>query len=42
MAMISAWCRKRSRMVVAEGTSPRSLPQSSSGRLEVIIVDRVS
>ena len=29
-------------MAVAEGTSPMSLPQSSSGRFEVIIVDRVS
>ena len=27
---------------MAEGTSPMSLPQSSSGRFEVIIVDRVS
>jgi hypothetical protein len=27
---------------VALGTSPRSFPQSSSGRFEVIIVDRVS
>ena len=27
---------------MALGTSPRSFPQSSSGRFEVIIVDRVS
>ena len=42
MVMISAWCRKRSRIAVAEGTSPRSLPQSSSGRLLVMIVERFS
>ena len=33
---------KRSRMAVALGTSPMSLPQSSSGRLEVIMVERFS
>ena len=42
MVIISAWCRNRSRIAVADGTSPISLPQSSSGRLEVIIVDLVS
>jgi len=29
-------------MAVAEGTSPSNLPQSSNGRLDVIIVDRVA
>ena len=29
-------------MAVAAGTSPMSLPQSSRGRLEVIMVDRIS
>ena len=33
MAMVWAWCRKRSRIAPAVGTSPRSLPHSSSGRL---------
>ena len=35
MAWTSAWCRNRSRMAAAEGTSPMSLPQSSMGRLDV-------
>ena len=42
IVMISAWCRNRSRMAVAAGTSPKSLPQSSNDRFEVIIVDLVS
>src|ERR1039458_6288674 len=33
MAMTWVWCRNRSRMAPAVGTSPRSLPHSSSGRL---------
>jgi hypothetical protein len=40
--MTSAWCRKRSRMAVAAGTSPINFPQSSKGRFEVMIVERVS
>jgi hypothetical protein len=42
IVMMSAWCRKRSRIAVADGMSPISLPQSSKGRLLVIIVERVS
>ena len=42
MVMIAAWWRNRSRMAVADGTSPISLPQSSSGRFEVIVVERFS
>src|SRR6267142_2701174 len=38
--MISACCRKRSRIAVAEGTSPSNNPHSSIGRLEVIRVER--
>src|SRR5271170_112127 len=40
MAMVWAWCRKRSRIAPAVGTSPNSLPYSSSGRLLVMMVDR--
>jgi hypothetical protein len=29
------WCRRRSSMALTAATSPRSLPQSSTGRLEV-------
>src|SRR5208283_5717932 len=42
MAVVWAWCRKRSKIVPTVGTSPRSLPHSSSGRLRVILVDRFS
>lgn len=37
-----AWWRKRSRMAPAVGTSWRSLPQSSRGRLLVMMVERFS
>lgn len=40
--MISARESRRSRMAPAVGISPRSFPQSSTGRLEVMSVDRVS
>jgi len=33
-----AWWRRRSSMAVTAAVSPRSLPQSSTGRLEVRIV----
>jgi hypothetical protein len=36
MAIIVAWCRNRSRIAVALGTSPMSLPQASKGRLRVV------
>ena len=36
LVMVWAWCRKRSRIAPAVGTSPRSLPHSSSGRLLVM------
>ena len=39
---LGAWCRNRSRVAEAPGASPKSLPQSSRGRFDVIIVDRVS
>ena len=42
MAMVWAWWRKRSRMALAAGTSPRSLPQSWMGRLLVMMVERFS
>jgi len=36
------WWRKRSRIALAAGTSPRSLPQSWMGRLLVMMVERFS
>ncbi len=41
IVMTSALCRNRSRIAVAAGTSPSSFPQSSSGRLLVIMVERI-
>src|SRR4051794_16854642 len=34
-----AWCKSRSRSAVTAALSPSSLPQSSTGRFEVRIVD---
>jgi hypothetical protein len=42
MAMVWAWCRKRSKIAPAVGASPKSLPHSSRGRLLVMMVDRFS
>src|SRR6266478_3502591 len=39
MVTISAWWRKRSRIAVALGTSPISLPQSSRGRFDGLVVE---
>jgi len=42
MVMISAWCRNRSNIAVAEGTSLSNFPQSSNGLFDVMIVGFVN
>jgi hypothetical protein len=40
--MVWAWCRKRLGIAPAVGTSPKSLPHSSNGRLVVMMAKRFS